>query len=262
MNPRAPSRLRFARLGCALAALLAAGTAGAALTVCPKDGPCGQVRAIDDDEMAAVAGKFTIAGEVVGMNLMLRSAWQAADGQLLEASATLAVRLPASGQAGVWTDAKAGGGEPNPATPTQAGIGTVIGGAGLRNVNGVAQLIQVAGDGNGAANRSTIEVGTGALAAPGGNGQTGAIYRANNGAQASVRLSDSGAELRLTLPSGVAEQHINTAGSLAIAQSIRIAADRQQTLNTLQLQVQILPPSSAMQAAQGLARSLSMLRGH
>ncbi|WP_317202191.1 hypothetical protein [Janthinobacterium sp.] len=252
-------RPRIARLAWMLA-LLAAGRAGADdfLTVCTEGGLCGEVRAIDDEQMAAVAGKFTIAGEVVGMNLLLHSAWQAADGQRLEASATLAVRLPASGQSGVWTDARASGSAATPAPPQPAG-GFVDGGAGLRGMNGVAQLIQVAGNGNGAANRGTLEIGTRALANPAGNGQVSAAYQAANGAQARVDVNNSGAALRLTMPTGMAMQNVSTSG--IIGQHIAIAGDRQQVLNQLQLQVQILPMSSALYGASGFTQALNMLRG-
>jgi hypothetical protein len=222
---------------------------------------CGQVQAIDDAQMAAVAGKFTIAGEVVGMNLMMSSSWQAANGQNLEGKLTLSVGLPNSGNAHVQYGTQASGTDAQEAAATGVApsVATVGGGAGLQRVSGVSQLIQVAGDGNGASNRSSIELTSNTLNGIAGNGQLSASYKAANGAEAAVNIANNDAALRLTMPgAGLVQQQIN--GS-SMHQSIQIAADRQQVLNQLQLQVQMRPLSNAMQGAQGLSQSINMLRG-
>lgn len=231
------------------------------LKVCATEDLCGQVRAIDDAQMAAVAGKFTIAGEVVGLNLMMSSSWQAPNGQNLEGRLTLSVGLPNSGSAHIQYGTQASGTEAQETAATVAApsVGTVGGGVGLQRVGGVSQLIQVAGDSNGASNRSSIELTTNNLSGIAGNSQLSASYKAANGAQAAVNIANNDAALRLTMPgAGLVQQQIS--GS-SINQSIQIAADRQHVLNQLQLQVQMRPLTSAMQGAQGLSQSINMLRG-
>jgi hypothetical protein len=51
------------------------------------------------------------------------------------------------------------------------------------------------------------------------------------------------------------------AGMGSIQQNIQIAASRQQVVNQMQLQLQLLPYSNAALASQGLSQSLNMLRG-
>lgn len=231
------------------------------LLVCTDAGLCGLAQEVDEVQLAAAAGKFTIAGEVVGLNLVMASSWQTANGQNLEAKAMLAVRLPGSGNAQIQVGAQASGTEAAPA-PFFIPTSSVGGGAGLRTVGGVAQLIQVAGDGNGATNRGTINIDTTPLPDIAGNGLPSASYKAANGAQVHVDVARNGAVLRMQIPNvGVLEQQVNGAASGNIQQRIQIAANRQQVLNQLQLQVQMVPLSRAVQAAHGLTQAINMLRG-
>jgi hypothetical protein len=231
------------------------------LLVCAHAGLCGMAQEVDETQLAAAAGKFTIAGEVVGLNVVMASSWQAANGQNLEGKAMLAIRLPGSGNAQIQVGAQASGTEAAPA-PFVIPNSYTGGGAGLRTVGGVAQLIQVAGDGNGATNRGTINVGTAPLPDIGGNGLPSASYKAANGAQVHADIANNGAVLRMEIPNvGLLEQQVNGAASGNIQQRIQIAANRQQVLNQLQLQVQVRPLNPAMQAAQGLTRAINMLRG-
>jgi hypothetical protein len=249
----------------AAAVALASGPAGAhaVFEVCRTNDACGLAQAIDDEQMAAVAGKFTIAGEVVGMNLTMTSSWQAANGQRLEASAALSIALPGSGQAGAHFDARASATEGQiQDVQTQGQGGTVHQGSGLQSVRGVAQVIQVAGNGNGAANQAAVHVTGDNVLAAGGNGLLGASYTASNGAQASVNIANNGMTLHLLMPdAGSAGQQVNLAGMGNIHQNIQIAAHGHHVVNQMQLQLQMQPATSAALAAQGLAGSLNMLRG-
>ena len=233
------------------------------LKVCHASGTCGVAHAIDDEQMAGVAGKFTIAGEVVGMNLRMASSWQAANGQRLDASASMSVTLPASGNAHAHFSTQASATDPqNSGVPSYASTGTVSQGTGVQNVAGVSQVIQVAGNANGASNRASIHVTTGNVVASDGNGRLNAFYGAPNGAQASVDIANNGVSLRLTMPAGgSAQQQINMAGMGNIHQNIQIAASRQEVMNQLHLQLQMRPHSAAVIASQGLSQALNMLRG-
>jgi hypothetical protein len=262
---RHPSLLRH---GTALAALMSAALlcvpahAAHALKVCTADGACGHAQTIDDMQMAAVAGKYTIAGEVVGMNLTMASSWQAANGQNLEGKATLSIALPGSGHAQAHYGTQVSATEPQETTAAINSAGTVSTGSGLHSINGVSQVIQIAGDGNGAANRAQVEVTTAPISTVAGNGQLNASYHAANGAQASAAISGNRVSLQLTMPgAGVVQQQVNAASLGNIQQNIQFAADRQQAMNQLQLQLQIRPPSNALLASSGVAQALNMLRG-
>jgi hypothetical protein len=238
-------------------------SAAHALTVCAADGRCGRVQAIDDMQMAAVAGKYTVAGEVVGMNLTMASSWQSANGQNLEGKAMLSIALPQSGHAQARYGTQVSATDPQQTSASTGDApGTVSTGSGLQGINGVSQVIQIAGDNNGAANHAQVNVTTAPIGTLTGNGQLNASYRAANGAQASAAITGNGVSLRLTMPgAGIAGQQIN-AGNLAnIQQNIQFAADRQQVMNQLQLQLQIQPPSGALLASSGVGQALNMLRG-
>lgn len=235
----------------------------APIELCDTSGLCGVVQAIDDEQMAGVAGKFTIAGEMVGMNLTVTSSWQAANGQRLDAAANVSIALPASGNAQAHFDTQASATNPqNPNAPSASHSGFVSYGSGLQRVDGVAQVIQVAGNGNGASNRASIHVTADDIAPAGGNGQLQASYAASNGAEALVNIANNGVSLRLTMPEvGSARQQVNLAGMGNIHQTIQIAGSRQQVINQMHLQLQMLPYSNAALASQGLSQALNMLRG-
>jgi hypothetical protein len=230
---------------------------------CDEIGICGSAQAIDDEQMAHVAGKFTIAGTVVGMNLAMTSTWQAANGQRLEGRANLSVALPGSGQAHAQFHAQANVTDPDHSDGLLRGAAaTVIPSAGLQSIAGVGQVIQVAGDGNGTLNRAAISVSADSIAADSGNGQLSASRSAANGAEATVHIVDNSVSLSLRMPgAGSAQQQINMAGMGNIQQHIQIAADRQQVMNQMQLQLQIQPYGAAASASQGLSQALNMLRG-
>jgi hypothetical protein len=233
------------------------------IKVCHASGLCGVAQVISDEQMAGVAGKFTIAGEVVGMNLTMTSSWQAANGQRLDASASMSVALPASGNAHAHFSTQASATEPQDSgAPSNTPTGTVSQGRGVQNVAGVSQVIQVAGNGNGASNHASIHVTTENLAANSGNGQLHASYAASNGAAAKVDIANNAVSLRLTMPAaGSAQQQINAAGMGNIHQNIQIATSGQQVVNQMHLQLQLQPYSNAILASQGLSNSLNMMRG-
>lgn len=257
------------RASLALAALLSAtlfsvpAYAERALRVCTTNGQCGQAQPINELQLAGVAGKYTIAGDVVGMNLTMASSWQAANGQNLEGKATLSIALPDSGSAQVKFGTHASATDPrDTATGSAMPSGTVSAGSGLHGIEGVSQVIQIAGDGNGAANRAQVNVTTESIGATSGNGQTNASWQAANGAQASAAIAANGVSLQLTMPgAGTVRQQINAAALGGIQQHIQFAGDRQQVMNQLQLQLQIRPPGNAQLASSGFAQALDMLRG-
>ncbi|NDP59343.1 MAG: hypothetical protein GZ090_08305 [Oxalobacteraceae bacterium] len=246
-----------------VAAQLPMTTHATPMAVCTSDGLCGSAQAMDAQHLAGVTGKFSLGGEVVGMNLQMASSWQAANGQNLNAKASLALALPgandvAGPQASIQTQASVS----EPISSSLPGTGLVSSGKGLNSIAGATQLVQVAGDNNGASNLTTIDVSPRAIALPGGANTPRAEAIAANGAKVTVDFANNGVALALNVPgAGSAQQRLNTLNANNILQSIQIAADRQQVMNQLQLQLQVRPQTAAVLAAEGFGQSLNMLRG-
>ena len=98
----------------------------------------------------------------------------------------------------------------------------------LPPINGVAQSIAVAGNGNSASNHATIDVGPG--------GTTGVVVPSGTAcATCTVTIGGGGIGVQIAMPQGLASQTIDANG---LAQSIRVASDFNAILNTLQLHVQ------------------------
>jgi hypothetical protein len=139
----------------------------------------------------------------------------------------------------------------------------VYGGSGIRSVNGVSQLVQIAGDGNGAVNSTGIDISSSpAINSGAANGAANTTYTAANGAQASANIDTNGIKLTLSVPgAGLAQQQVNAAGLGNLQQSIQINANQQQIINQMQLQIQMRPLTGSQLAAQGFSNAINALRG-
>ena len=238
-------------------------TASSVLKICTERGLCGEAETVTDAQLADVAGKFTVAGDVVGMQLIMLSSWQAANGQKLEGAATVAIGLPGDGRPGhISTQANATGtSAPELAGPANR-YNTVTGSAALANMNGMSQVIQVAGNGNDASNRAAIEVTSANLIVPtGGNSSSAAEYKATDGSLAQVDIANNSVSIQLKMPngSGTAQQNANVANNGSIHQAIQIAASNQYAVNQMLLQIQVRPTTNFGLAEQGLSHALSTL---
>ena len=195
------------------------------------------------------------------MRLDMNSSWQASNGQRLEAAAGIEIALPGSGRAGARFDAQANavnGAADDTRTASEA---SVYLGQGLRSTRGIGQVIQVAGDSNGAANHAVIQVVQAPSAFGSANGQASAGANGADGVRASVEIGARGVFLDLTLPgAGNASQQVNIADSGAIRQHIQIAAHDQQVVNRMQLQLQVQPATRTAIAMHGMGNALNMLR--
>jgi hypothetical protein len=238
-------------------------TSAASMEVCTNDGACGKVHAIAPERMAEIAGKFSIGGEVVGMNLQMTSFWQAANGQNLSGKASLVLVLPGSSsiglpQANIQTQASAS----ESTSSSVPGGGLVSSGKGMDSVAGAAQLVQVAGDSNSASNLTTIDVSPRTIVLPGGANTPKAEAIAANGAKVAVNFANNGVSLTLNVPgAGAAQQRLTTLNANNILQSIQIATNRQQVMNQLHLQLQVRLQTATVLAVEGFGQSVNMLRG-
>ena len=137
-----------------------------------------------------------------------------------------------------------------------AGTGQVDA-AGLANVGGLVQAVQIAGDGNTARNGLSLRVRDGTAPALSTDTVTSAELRVD-GAQARAMLDDGGARVLLQVAGqGAVTQWID---ARAIGQSIQLTGDGSRVGNQMQLDLvrQAVPASQAVH--QNLIQAIGMTR--
>jgi len=238
----------------ALVAVAAAGPA-AALPPPPAVEPV-RVQLVDDAELAGLTGKFLGANMLVGVRVDLVSTLANAQGGTATAAGSLYVRRSGGGYVvAVDSRVQAGAGEGDAPTTTHVAVG------GDRiGVNGIGQVVQIAGDGNRMTNLAVIGV-VDTLAAPTGfNGEAGGLAEAG-GLTARVSFSGGGIQLALTAPGATIGQQALTGGAGGVMQTGRIAGDGIVASNTLQMQMlaTTMPTLSVQQL--GIQHALAAITG-
>lgn len=201
-----------------------------------------QMAAVDDDVLAHATGKYADQNMITGFQLVMQSQWQTPNGANLFATGTLDVSRNSNNTYSASTSANTG---------ILPGVGNAIGsitntvsGATSVLVNGVAQITQVAGNQNSAANTAVIQFAPASTSYGGaGQGQTSSSTTSGN-MSASVAITSAGVQLALTTPFGNVEQSIvGGAGSPInrVMQVVQVAGNAQSAVNTLQLNLQTSP---------------------
>ncbi|NZA25013.1 hypothetical protein H0E84_01315 [Luteimonas sp. SJ-92] len=214
---------------------------------------------IPDAELGAMRGRYTVGNDaVLWFGVTMISTWQTQSGQTLQ------------GQLNVGFDFSQG--KPSVSflpsvsiTAADAPLSTPQGQrsvdtAGLDNVSGLVQGVQVAGDGNAARNLTTLTVRDGeaptAAGLEAGSAHAGASAA---GMSASAGFDGNAANVMLQVDGhGIARQWIRP-GSLG--QSVALTSDGQAVSNQLHMELvrQSLPASAALD--QGVAQAISLTRG-
>lgn len=107
---------------------------------------------LSDQELAQLRGRYVLPGHVVHFGITMTSAWEHS-GQRLDASVSLQAQ---QGMARPLLTVTANGNDQGPAPG--AGSGTIVGGHGLNNVDGITQSVRTAGDINTARNDISINI--------------------------------------------------------------------------------------------------------
>ncbi|MDH5822624.1 hypothetical protein QFW77_06410 [Luteimonas sp. RD2P54] len=213
---------------------------------------------IPDAELGAMRGRYTVGNDaVLWFGVSMVSTWQTQAGQTLQGQLNVGFDF-SKGKPSVSfmpsvsiTAADA----PLSAPQGQRSVDT----AGLDNVSGLVQGVQVAGDGNAARNLTTLTVRDGE--APSGGLEVGSAQASATGAgmSASAGFDGSAAQVLLQVDGhGIARQWIRP-GSLG--QSVALTGDGQAVSNQLHMELvrQSLPASAALD--QGVAQAISLTRG-
>ena len=215
---------------------------------------------IPDPELGLMRGRFAVGNnQVLWFGVSMISSWQTTGGQLLQGRLDVGFDFSNGNPVVTFTPNVVLTDEQAP-MPLPAGHRTVDS-AGLANVNGLVQGVQVAGDGNAASNVTSLTVRDGDVPAMAGSGSTasGSLDATSGAASANVHYDGNGARVLLQVAGhGAAEQWIR-AGSMG--QSIRLTSDGQAVSNQLHLDlVRRSLPANAM-LNQNVAQALVATRG-
>ena len=152
---------------------------------------------VKDHELSELRGRYVMPGRIISFGVVMSSTWQNARGDRIGATATMQVQQSSfKPQFYVSLDKKDGSG-----APVAPGNGTVSGGAGLNNPQGVTQSVRAAGDHNSAYNNVAINVKEGNSAPAVGKPQgqllgSGQTITGSNGA-GTLSVSSTGKGIQL-----------------------------------------------------------------
>jgi len=240
-----------------IAAIAASTVMPGQLQAQPLDATRNAIHQVGDDELSSIRGRYLGANMLVGLRIELLSHWQDPSGNALGANATVLMQRDASGQVTlqVGTAATATAG----AQPAVANPLLTASGANDVHVSGLSQISQVAGDGNTGLNLLTLE--TAPTLSQAGVGAGGAASTATAGnLEARVDFAASGLQMSLVGPQGNLAQQVG-ANAGGVSQRIGIAGDGQQAINTMSIQMQTAPITSAMQSQLGVGGALGAMLG-
>lgn len=226
----------------------------------PARAPGSGLQEIPDAELGLMRGRFAVGdNRVLWFGVSMISNWQTQGGQLLQGRLDIGFDLRDGAPTVSFTPHVTITDEQAP-MPVPGGQRSVDG-AGLANVSGLVQSVQVAGDRNAASNLTSLTLREGDVPDAGaiGGGATGALASSAGAASASVRFDGNTAGVLLQVDGhGAAEQWIR-AGSMG--QSIRLASDGQAVSNQLHLDLvrQSLPANAMLN--QNVAQAIASTRG-
>lgn len=207
---------------------------------------------VDDATLAQVSGKYLNQQMLIGLRIDLVSTLSAPQGT---ASATGSLLMQADGLGGmsVRVDSRSQAqAQPAAVSPTSDSVAR---GADALQVNGIGQVVQIAGDGNRMANLARISFG--ALDTGGDfNGRTESL--ASDGALVARIRFDEGVQLGLSAPGVQLQQRVGV-DSVPVLQSGQIASDHVTGSNQLQLQLMTRDLPVTQQHRLGIQQALSGL---
>jgi hypothetical protein len=235
------------------------------------DAPPGSVgsgiQEVSDQELGGLRGRYTIDNNTIAwFGVSMISDWQTSSGRLLKGTLTLGMDFRHGSQPKITfvpTVSITAANAPMPSSPNPPTGGLVrsVNGAGLANVGGLLQGVQVAGDNNLASNVTRLSISDGGTppAAGTGNGSSGTATASDGGASVSASYANGVAQVLLNVDGiGRVRQWIQ-AGSLG--QTVQLAADSQIASNSLQIQLIRQMSGSNVPLQQSVTQALSLVRG-
>jgi hypothetical protein len=232
-----------ALLGCCLMASLPLHAASAFNTV-----------ELSDQELAQLRGRYVLPGHVVHFGITMTSAWENS-GQRLDASVSLQAQQGMA-QPLITVTANANGQGPALA----AGSGTVLGGQGLNNVEGISQSVRTAGDINTARNDLSITISRNGQAPAldrSGTPLSGAFSTHTSLGNAKVQTTPNGG-LQVAIQAKGQGNSLQQLGGGGLRQSTDIISSKNNVSNLTHLDVVLQGTRTSL---EGLNCNLDQLRG-
>lgn len=247
------------RLPCPLfTALVAVAAPAQAWAALPPSSPLPDdvaFEVVDDDILAGQTGKYFGANMLVGVRVDIVSALHAPQGTAAASGSLLVMRDAGGITVQVDARSQASGDASVAAAPPPAG--TISGGD--LSVDGIAQVTQIAGDGNRMGNTTTIRF-VDSVSGSGFNGQT----QASTGAgpmTAQVSFTDGGVRMDVGGPGAHLVQDVATDGASRVLQSGQVAGVGLTASNHLQLQMVTSAMPTQLVHQFGIQQALSGLVG-
>lgn len=195
------------------------------------------VEELSDNSLSALRGRYAANGTVVTFGVEMISSWRNSDGVVVGSSVSLQVdgqlrpTLTVSYLSG-------GGGNPNPGT-------TTISTGGLSNVSGVAQSIQIGGDGNDVMNGIQVDLNAQPNTPNSGLGgsnllvQAGSVSADLGAARSTVSVEKNSLSLILDVPGqGMTIQRLSAGG---LKQHALVASNQNLVRNSVNLTAVLRP---------------------
>lgn len=224
----------------------------------PGSAPGRKPQEIPDAELGLMRGRYIVGGNAVAwFGVTMISTWQTASGQQLQGALTLAMdfskgRVPKIS----FTPSVSITAADAPLPDTG---GRSVDGSGLRNVAGLVQSVQVAGEGNLASNAMHLTVRDGGVVPDGGGTSSGQALRQLEGASAVAAFDGDAAHVLLQIDGqGAVEQWLRSG---SVGQRIALTGDGQQAANRLQIDLVRQGLADNLPLAQNVAQAIALTRG-
>jgi len=224
---------------------------------------------LTDEEMGDMRGRYTVSTNTVAwFGVTMVSTWQTQAGQQLTSTMTVTMDTRQPDKPAVTFQPHVSITAVDAPVPAPTGQ-REINSAGLANVTGVTQSVQVAGDGNVAHNAASITIrdeapstaaASAALAAADPAAQPSTVATASAaGMNAVAQLENNAARVLLQIDGqGAVEQWISGNG---MGQTIQLAADGQQASNWMELDVVRNTSQGRTGLGQNVAQAIALSRG-
>ncbi|WP_313643270.1 hypothetical protein [Stenotrophomonas sp.] len=212
---------------------------------------------IPDEELGQMRGRYTVGGnEVAWFGVTMISTWQAANGQSLQGALQIGMDFRDGGSPKVSFAPSVTVTAANAPLPDVSGRS--INGAGLDNVAGLSQSVQIAGDGNRASNVLQLNVRNDGVV-PSQAGGAGNSSAQQGAASAVATFDGSSARLQLQVQGqGAVQQWLRNG---AMGQSIQLLGDGQVAQNLVQIDLVKQSLVGNLPLSQNVAQAITLNRG-
>lgn len=212
---------------------------------------------LTDSELAQLRGRYVLPDRIVSFGVTMSSSWQNSAGQVIGATVALNVMGGQLQPTLSFTPINQSG---NGSQPLNAN-GQIIGGAGLHNMQGVAQSVRTAGDFNQGVNDLRIDFSKGASGSVPAGGMPLASGQSFSNAAGTVMVTTLNGGLQLGLQASHGQGHTQQQiGQGSVAQHAAIGGSMNNVHNVTTLNIALRDSSPRTNMASSSWEQLRALR--